>query len=287
MQERTGFLGLLSANTPTSQPENKNVMMSMTVTMHPVWQTGAVALVLAISCALLLQVLVQRLLPVMLRQGHTTLGAAIFSVIGTTYAVLLAFMATTAWSQYNGAQELSRHEANLIGNIYEASRGLADPIGSSIRDDLSTYLAKIIYVEWPAQIAGRSIAPAEPLLIDLSRRTLASRQATTADSNVQSYIIGASSALSSLRRDRRLATHGTVPNLVWLVLVSGGTLLVCFSFLLGAPTLALHMVMTAALVTSGVLVLLLIIDLSSPFQGSVTISPDPYIQTLAEIRAAP
>ena len=68
-----------------------------------------------------------------------------------------------------------------------------------------------------------------------------------------------------------------------MVLLSGGALVVGFNFMLGGPALALHMLMTAALVASGVLVLLLIVGLSSPFHGSVTISPEAYAEVLSEM----
>ena len=82
-------------------------MMSMAVTMHPIWQSGGVILAVAIAAALLMQIVVQRFLPATIRRQHTVLGGAIFSVIGTTYAVLLAFMATTAWEQYSAAEHLA------------------------------------------------------------------------------------------------------------------------------------------------------------------------------------
>ncbi len=63
--------------------------------------------------------------------------------------------------------------------------------------------------------------------------------------------------------------------------------MVGFNFLLGGPTLALHLVMTAALVASGVLVLLLIVGLSSPFHGAVAILPVAYADVLAELQATP
>ena len=88
-----------------------------------------------------------------MRRAHTVLGAAIFAVIGTTYAVLLAFMATTAWEQYSAAEELARHEADLIGSIYHVSYGVAEPTGTAIRNDLMAYLAHVIDIEWPAQIS--------------------------------------------------------------------------------------------------------------------------------------
>jgi hypothetical protein len=94
------------------------------------------------------------------------------------------------------------------------------------------------------------------------------------------------SEIASVRRDRRLATRGSIPDLVWMVLLSGGVLMVGFSFFLGAATPALHLLMTAVLVASGVLVLLLIVGLSSPFHGAVTISPEAYASVQAEMNAA-
>ena len=262
-------------------------MMLTEVTMHPIWQSGAAVLLVGVAGAVLLQVLVHRVVPAALRREHTVLGAAIFSVIGTTYAVLLAFMATTAWEQYSAAEALARHEADLIGNVYRVSHGFPEPAGSALRDDLTAYVRQIIHVEWPAQIAGHAVPAAEPLLEDIGRTVLAVTPSGAEQSNVQRYLIDGMSEIATVRRDRRLAAQGSIPDLVWMVLLSGGVLMVGFSFFLGAATPALHLLMTAVLVASGVLVLLLIVGLSSPFHGAVTIAPDAYASVLAEMSATP
>ncbi len=261
-------------------------MMATAVTMHPIWQSGGVILAVGIAGALALQVLVQHFLPASVRDRHTVLGGAIFSVIGTTYAVLLAFMATAAWEQHSAAAALTRHEADLIGRLYSASQGLPDPAGATIRADLVSYLTQIIDAEWPAQITGRMIPVTEPHLRHLNETVFGMSPATIGQSNVQRFLIDALTGMTAARRDRRLATHGTIPDLVWVVLLSGGALMVAFSFVLGAPEPGLHLLMTAALVTSGLLVLLLIVGLSSPFHGAVTIAPEAYSAVLEEIQAA-
>jgi Protein of unknown function (DUF4239) len=258
-------------------------MMAMSVTMHPIWQSGVVILAAGIAAALVLQLLVHHFLPASVRRQHTELGGVIFSVIGTTYAVLLAFMATTAWEQHSAAEDLSRHEADLIGRLYSASQGIPDPKGAAIRDDLRAYLVQIIDVEWPAQVAGRKVPVSESHLERLDQVVFGLIPANAGQAAVQQFLIRVVSDLAAARRDRRLATHGTIPGLVWVILLSGGALVVAFSFVLGAPAQALHLVMTAALVASGLLVLLLIIGLSSPFHGAVTISPEPYSGVLDEM----
>ena len=262
-------------------------MMQMSVTMHPIWQSGGIVLAAAILAALLLQLVVHRLIPITLRREQTELGAPIFAVIGTTYAVLLAFIATAAWEQYSAAEALARHEADLIGNIYRVSHGLPEPAGTQMRAELTAYLTHIIDVEWPAQIAGEAIPPSEPLLTRLDQALLRTKPSDSGQANAQSFLITALSDVATVRRDRRLATHGTIPGLVWVVLVSGGALMVGFSFVLGGPAPALHLLMTAILVASGVLVLLLIVGLSSPFHGALTIPPDAYTGVLAELKASP
>ena len=262
-------------------------MMQMSVTMHPIWQTGGIILAATIVAALLLQIIVHRFLPIMLRREQTELGAPIFAVIGTTYAVLLAFIATAAWEQYSAAEALARHEADLVGNIYHVSYGLPEPTGTAMRADLAAYLVHVINVEWPTQIAGEAIPPSEPLLVKLYQAALQAEPTDAGQSNVQGFLISALGDVATVRRDRRLATHGTIPELVWVVLLSGGALMVAFSFVLGGPAPALHLLMTAILVASGVLVLLLIVGLSSPFHGALTIPPDAYTGVLAELRASP
>jgi hypothetical protein len=262
-------------------------MMSMAVTMHPIWQSGAIILIVAVAGALIMQIAVQQFLPAAIRRQHTVLGGAIFSVIGTTYAVLLAFMATTAWEQYSTAETLARHEADLIGSIYRVSFGFPDPAGSTVRADVAAYLEHIMNVEWPDQIAGRTVPASESLLKHLDQTVLGVVPAGSGQSNVQAFLLGALSDVAAARRDRRLAAHGTIPDLVWMVLLAGGALMVGFSFVLGGPAPAVHLLMTATLVASGVLVLLLIVGLSSPFHGVVTIPPEAYAAVLAEIKGAP
>ena len=153
-----------------------------------------------------------------------------------------------------------------------------------MRADLRAYLQHVITVEWPDQIAGRTVPATEPLLDHLDQTVFGLTLNGAGEANIQRFLISALTDVATARRDRRLATNGTIPDLVWVVLLAGGGLMVAFSFVLGGPTPELHLLMTAALVASGVLVLLLIVGLSSPFHGHVTIPPHAYIAVLDEMQ---
>jgi hypothetical protein len=87
------------------------------------------------------------------------------------------------------------------------------------------------------------------------------------------------------RHERLLAAETTIPAVVWIVTLVGGGLTIAFGSFLGAPSLAMHLAMSAALAISGALVLVLIIALSNPFRGDFRVSTQPFDQVLAKIQA--
>jgi hypothetical protein len=83
-----------------------------------------------------------------------------------------------------------------------------------------------------------------------------------------------------------LAAETTLPAVVWIVTLVGGGLTIAFGSLLGVPSLGMHLVMSATLAISGVLVLVLIIALSNPFRGDFRVSTQPYDKVLAQIQGS-
>jgi len=106
------------------------------VYQYPIWAVGLLLVGAAVFGAVLLELCARLLLPIELRQRHNDVAAAIFSIIGVTYAVLLAFVAMLAWEGFNRAKAASYAEAARIGNVYNLSAGFADPEKSSIRNEI-------------------------------------------------------------------------------------------------------------------------------------------------------
>ena len=87
------------------------VMNPDMVYQYPIWAVGLLLMGAAVLGAVLLELCARRLLPIELRQRHNDVAAAIFSIIGVTYAVLLAFVAMLAWEGFNRAKAASYAEA--------------------------------------------------------------------------------------------------------------------------------------------------------------------------------
>ncbi len=59
---------------------------------YPIWAVGVLLVVVAMLGAAILELTARRLLLLELRQRHNDVAATIFSIIGVTYAVLLALL---------------------------------------------------------------------------------------------------------------------------------------------------------------------------------------------------
>jgi hypothetical protein len=261
------------------------VMNPDMVYQYPIWAVGLLLVGAAVFGAVLLELCARRLLPIDLRQQHNDVAAAIFSIIGVTYAVLLAFVAMLAWEGFNRAKAASYAEAARIGDVYNLSAGFADLEKSSIRNEIFGYARRVVTVEWPAQAEGRMVDQDSIHLNGLNKVALALHPSGKADSDLHLLLLQAIERLWDARQERLLAAQTTIPDIVWFVVIVGGALTVAFASFLGAPSLRMQLAMSAVLAASGALVLILIIALSNPFRGDFRVSTAPFEHVLSRMEA--
>ncbi len=249
----------------------------------PIWQIGALMVTFAALGAMAIEVTARRFVSVEVRRRHNDVAAAMFSIIGVTYAVLLAFVAMLAWEGFNKAKAASYTEAASILDVYTVAEGFPDPTGPSLRDDIIGYVRAVVNVEWPAQAQGRIVDPGAAYLDRLNRTAFTLQPSEGAGGDLHAALLQSLTRLSDAREDRLLAAESSIPGVVWVVTVLGGALTIAFSSFLGAPSLRLHLAMVAVLAISGALVLILIIALSNPFRGDFRVSTKPFDRVLAHM----
>ena len=262
------------------------VMQPGMVYQYPLWGVGVLLVGLAALGAVFFELAARQFLSVEFRRGHNDVTAAIFSVIGVTFAVLLAFVAMLAWDGFNKAKAASYAEASGVLDVYDASVGLADPDMSAMRDDIIGYLETVVRVEWPAQAEGRTVDRGAAYLEKLNGIAIGLKPSGVADGNLHVLLLQSLTRLRDARQQRLLAAETTIPAVVWVVTLVGGGLTIAFSSFLGFPSLGMHLVMSAMLAISGVLVLVLIIALSNPFRGDFRVSTLPFDRVLSQIQAS-
>ena len=251
----------------------------------PVWPASLIVVGLAISGAIVTELVLRRIIPHDLRREHNPISAAVFTVTGTTYAVLLAFVAMLALESYNHAQATTDEEASLILNVYQLVDGLTGPEMPGMRADIVAYADAVRRTEWPAQQAGHDIAESEPHLDHLTTVALHLRPDNIADGNLHTLLLTDLTRLGSARRERLFVARTPIPAILWVVLLCGGAITVVLCSFLGSSSLTLHLAMSSLLSVSGALVLLVILALSNPYRGDLSVSPLPFEQVLRQMAA--
>ena len=73
----------------------------------PLWRSGLLLTGGAVVGAMIVQWTARKLIPHEVRVEHNAVVSAVFTVVGTTYAVLLAFVAMLALEGYNKAEAVT------------------------------------------------------------------------------------------------------------------------------------------------------------------------------------
>jgi hypothetical protein len=262
------------------------MMQPSTVYEYPLWGVGLLLAGVAALGAIVLGLAVRPLLSLELRRRHNDVTAAIFSVIGVTFAVLLAFVAMVVWEHYIAAKATSYAEAGSVRDVFYVSLGFSEPDKSLLRDGILGYAETVVSVEWPAQARGLSVASNSASLNKLNA-IAADLKPTGAADDIRLAMLSLSlMRLSEAREQRLMAADTTVPAVVWIVTLIGGALTVAFASLLGVPSLGMHLAMSAVMAISGTLVLIMIIALNNPFRGDFRVSAEPFEQVIAQVRAS-
>jgi len=247
---------------------------------NPTWLVGSVIVAGAvlISCAGLY--LFHRCVDMELRRGHNDIAGFLIAIVGIIYAVLLAFIAVTAWESYSKAGDAVEDEANAVGNMFFDTAGVPDATALSYRRLLNDYVHVVIDEEWPAQHSGHTggttFQKGWILIGDLNVEVAHFEPKTEGESNMHRELLQDLNLLFSARRTRQLAAEGHIPEVIWWIIFFGGVLTVAFTYLFGSPSLKMHMTMTASVAMSLALVIVLIVAFDYPFRGQVTITSEPY-----------
>lgn len=229
-------------------------------------------------------VAVNVLVPHRIRSAHNEVAGSAIGVVGTIYAVLLAFIAVAVWEDFEKAGALVETEANLVGNLYRDTVGLPDPLATELRHTLFVYAETVVQDEWPALSDGRVEDEAGWQLLDRFHLSLAKFRPTDPGFQaIESQMIQSLNALYDARRGRFRAAKQGLPPILWWNLIAGAGLTILFGTLFGVRNFLMHAVMVALLGASIALVLSLIILLDNPFRGQNHVSAAPFVRLVKTV----
>jgi Protein of unknown function (DUF4239) len=256
------------------------------LTTRPVWVL-IVLLVLCTALAMAGPLLIRRRFGLDKLRTNNEVAGFKFAAIGVLYAVLLAFVVIIAWERFHDAEKALAVEAAAAATIYGLSPALGEPSATQLRERVSAYLESILEVEWQAMAAGRWSPETTRALRKVYESVAGYRPADMHDADLQQQLFHELDRLTEGRRERLLMSEGTVPGVIWFVLLLGAALTISFTFFFGTRSVITQSLMTgvlAALIFSAILV---VIAIDRPFTGAIVVSQEPIRAVLEDMRTAP
>ncbi|GAB0118777.1 bestrophin-like domain [Acidisoma sp. 7E03] len=220
------------------------------------------------------------------RQFHEV-GIAVFLQMGVILAVIIAFVFTNVWDQFNDASNAVDREALDLQNMADRSAYLPPEAAAAVRQALARYVQSEVESEWPA-MARRQISPQTT---DAFTHLFAAVAAVPLS---DALVVGTRESLLHLTSDvrdqrqlRLFQLETNVPPWVWGLLIGFSGVLVLFVMASGVGHHGVQSVLVGIFAAFLATILVTIHLLDYPFEGSIRIAPETLVNTLAHVNDIP
>jgi hypothetical protein len=205
-------------------------------------------------------------------------------VVGVFYAVMLAFVVIAVWEDFRKTEAAVRDEAKAVLDLHRIS--LALPAGGAeIGDQLRSYVSDVRDHEWETMAVGE---PSDAVIADLgqlSRAIYEVKPQNQQELALYEEALRLLSVITDNRTERLDSADGSMPGILWFVLIVGGLITLGYPAFFGTTNLVAQILMTAALAELVALSLLLGLAFDYPFTGKARISALPFEQALRQMPA--
>ncbi|MBV8553717.1 MAG: DUF4239 domain-containing protein [Acidobacteriaceae bacterium] len=220
--------------------------------------------------------LLHRIWPSEQRRQHNDLIGWQVTVIGTTYAVIVAFMLYAVWTNFEAANVYAEAEANSLINVVRAAQGLPAAQKRTIEELAREYVDNMLTQEWPAMNSVRFSPTSFRIVQDLWAAATNAETHNTSEQTSLDHTLTELSDMSNHRRLRQLQATSGLPGILWAVLVVGAIVTIVSACLFGSNDFKLHQIQVFMLSLILSLALVAIADIDRPFQGSVHVDPSGF-----------
>jgi MFS family permease len=230
----------------------------------------------SIAGALIFLLIFRRFWLARVHKQHNDIIGWQISFLSTTYAVIIAFMLSDVWNNYQAAETNAEVEANSVLNVYHVAEGFPRQQRDAIRSLARHYADVMVREEWPAMQQGGFSTEGYQTTSALWQALMATRTANGAEQGSFDRALNDLTSLTEHRRIRQLQSRAKLPAIFWAVLIIGGLMTVIYTCLFDVEDPRLHVLQVVSVSFFISLVLVTIADVDGPYGGAVRIPPTSF-----------
>ena len=212
--------------------------------------------------------------PFQFLEEHTPIAGAFIQIVGTLYAVLIAFSVITAWQHFQDARSVADREANCLNDTFRLTQGLGGPERDPLRLALLQYGHAVMGDEWNKMAEGQESQVAIDAYTTIWDLLSEVTPQTDRDRVLYDNLMGRLVDMSDARRERLVFSRGSLEGVIWFTLIVGGAFTIGFSWLFTVREARKQILMTVLLASMVCLNLFAIAVINRPFSGAARIEPD-------------
>jgi hypothetical protein len=238
---------------------------------------------LAALAAALAAMFVQRVVGVEARRKHHEVGSTVFLQLGVVFAVLLAFVFSQAWGQYNQAAAAINLEVGAMHGVSMIAATLPPAQANAILSKERAYLESVVDREWPVMAARRTEDAGTDLKLQALIQEVANLKVTDDQGEKKVTMMSLLDEAHAERETRIFQAGSGIPVALWWVLIAFTitfTLFVSLSEIPYRTTAAAISACFAAGITS-ILVVARLLDY--PFEGALGLPPKDFVGVIGKI----
>ena len=239
----------------------------------------------AVIVSLLFMVGLNRVWPCDNRRNYNSLIGSQLSAIGTTYAVILGFMLFAVWSAYREADLNVGLEANAVVDIYHLAAGLPEPQRGELQALARSYADAVVDQDWPQMEASEEPRQSREINAEMWKTVTSAQPKSEAEQTTQDHALSELSTLTQDRFTRVSQSTARLPNVLWAVLLVGGTLTIVSACMFGSQNRKLQALQVFALALLVSLSLVAIADIHRPFHGVIHVRDSAFQRARQSMQA--
>jgi hypothetical protein len=245
----------------------------------------AAAILIVILCAALAagaSYAVDRLVSVEARRRNHEIGSQVFQLIGVMFSVMLAFVFSEVWSEYNTAAQAIRNECGALHGAAIIANALPNQMGRPVNQAILAYTNEVITVEWPKMARERrSLEAAEGMrsAVDMTARLAITNPV---DVSNQGQVLALLAEAHAHRETRTFQLTLGLPVAMWVVLISLATILTAFVVLSGTEGVG-TIIFACSFSISIASVLVLVRMLDFPFEGALALDNADFVKLAGQM----
>ena len=162
-------------------------------------------------------------------------------------------------------------EADSLVNVYRLADVLPEPQRSRLQSLARSYSETAVHKDWPEMAQNEVPTESQRINADMWKTVTSLRAASSSEVTAQDHLLSELGALNQHRLNRLAQSGARLPNVLWCVLLVGGTLTVVAACTFGTQSAKLQTLQVASLSLLVSLCLVAIADIHRPFHGLIRV----------------